>query len=73
MSSNTTRPDSPCIAICDTLYREVCSGCGRHFMEAALWTEMTQADKDAVWDRIEREGTAKRFTTYADRADRLRT
>lgn len=42
-------------------------------MEVALWTEMTQADKDAVWDRIEREGTAKRFTTYADRANKLRT
>ena len=74
MSSSTTRrPDSPCIAICDVLYRDNCSGCGRHLLEVARWTEMTQAEKDSVWDRIEREGTAKRFTTYADRADRLRT
>jgi len=62
------RPDSPCIAICDTLYRDVCTGCGRHYLEVARWTEMTQEQKDAVWERIEREGTAKRFTTYKERA-----
>lgn len=63
-----TRPDSPCIAICDTLYQDVCTGCGRHFTEVAQWTTFTQEQKDRVWDRIEREMTAKRFNTYKERA-----
>lgn len=29
---------------------------------------MTQEQKDAVWERIERERTAKRFTTYKERS-----
>lgn len=64
-----SRPDSPCIAICDTLYQDVCTGCGRHYLEVAQWTTMSQQDKDKVWDRIEAEGTAKRFTTYRERAN----
>ena len=64
-----TRPDSPCIAICDTLYQAThCSGCRRTIGEVANWVGMTGAEKDAVWLRIETEGTAKRFTTYKERA-----
>lgn len=63
-----SRPDSPCIALCDTLYKEFCTGCGRHFAEVAQWTGMTPEQKAAVWLRIETEGTAKRFTTYKERA-----
>lgn len=63
------RPDSPCIAICDTLYQPThCSGCGRTIAEVANWVTMPQECKDAVWKRIEAEGTAKRFTTYKERA-----
>ncbi len=29
---------------------------------------MTQAEKDVVWDRIESERTALRYTTYKERA-----
>lgn len=29
---------------------------------------MSQAEKDKVWERIEAEGTALRFTTYRERA-----
>ena len=29
---------------------------------------MGQAERDKVWDRIEAEGTALRFTTYKERA-----
>ena len=29
---------------------------------------MSEAEKNAVWLRIETEGTAKRFTTYKERA-----
>lgn len=63
------RPDSPCIAICDTLYKDVCSGCGRHYLEVANWVSMSEAEKEAVWVRIEQEGTAKRFNTYKDRVN----
>lgn len=63
-----SRPDSPCIAICDTLYREVCTGCGRHYLEVAQWTAFTEEQKARVWERIEKEATAKRFTTYQERA-----
>lgn len=44
-----------------------CRGCGRHFLEVARWNEMSQDEKDAVWQRIEAEGTAWRFTDYKDR------
>ena len=61
------RPDSPCIAVCDVLYKDTCSGCGRHYMEVARWTEMTPEEKEVVWERIERERTAWRYNRYADR------
>lgn len=64
-----TRPDSPCIAVCDVLYKDPCSGCGRHYLEVARWTEMSADEKEAVWQRIEREGTAWRFNRYKERAN----
>jgi len=30
-----TRPNSPCIAVCTTLYDEHCKGCGRTYIEVA--------------------------------------
>ena len=62
-----TRPDSPCIAVCTTLYDEVCKGCGRTYMEVAQWNAMPDAEREVVWQRIEAEGTSWRFTTYKDR------
>lgn len=67
-NSEPTQPDSPCIALCDTLYKDICTGCGRHYIEVAQWNSMSQTDKDTVWKRIKAEGTAKRFTTYFERA-----
>lgn len=46
-------PDSPCRGVCTTLYTEVCSGCGRHYLEVANWVGFTQDQKDAVWARIQ--------------------
>ena len=63
-----SRPDSPCIGVCDVLYKDVCSGCGRHYLEVAQWTEFTEEQKARVWQRIEAEMNAKRFTTYKERA-----
>jgi len=63
------RPDSPCIAVCTTLYDEVCKGCGRTYTEVAQWNGMSPTAQDAVWRRIEDEATAWRFNRYKDRAD----
>ena len=61
------RPDSPCIGVCTTTYDEFCKGCGRHYIEVARWNEMTDDEKVAVWQRIETEATAWRFTDYKER------
>jgi predicted Fe-S protein YdhL (DUF1289 family) len=65
---NTT-PDTPCIAICSTSQGDdVCKGCGRTFAEVQYWTEMRPTEKRVAWRRITSEGTAWRFTKYAERA-----
>jgi predicted Fe-S protein YdhL (DUF1289 family) len=64
-----TTPDAPCIAICSTSQGDaVCKGCGRRFDEVQNWTVMTPAEKRLTWRRITMEGTAWRFTRYAERA-----
>lgn len=61
------RPYDPCIAVCTTLYTERCEGCGRTYMEVARWNEMSEPEREVVWQRIEAEGTAWRFNKYKDR------
>lgn len=62
-------PDAPCIAICSTAQGDpVCKGCGRTFEEVQLWPRMSPVEKRTTWHRITREGTAWRFTRYAERA-----
>ena len=61
------RPDSPCIAVCTTLYDEVCNGCGRTYMEVAQWNSMTQEQQESVWVRIDAQATAWRYNRYKDR------
>ncbi|MEH6462152.1 DUF1289 domain-containing protein [Chitinimonas sp. JJ19] len=49
----SARPDSPCVARCSTaLGDETCMGCGRSFIEVAQWVAMTDAQKEAVWQRL---------------------
>lgn len=55
------RPDSPCIGICSTLFDEVCQGCGRTAFEVSNWVFYEEAEKQVIWERITREGTAWRF------------
>jgi predicted Fe-S protein YdhL (DUF1289 family) len=62
-----TRPDSPCIAVCTTLYDEVCKGCGRTSLEVAQWSSMNDDEREVVWQRVEREATSWRFNRYKDR------
>ncbi|WP_034606084.1 DUF1289 domain-containing protein [Chitinimonas koreensis] len=55
-----TRPDSPCVALCSTaLGDETCMGCGRSFIEVANWVFMTEAEKEAVWQRLEAHWRAR--------------
>jgi len=55
-----TASDSPCVAVCSTLYDEICRGCGRTAMEVANWVFMSAADKQAVWQRIRAQGYPRR-------------
>lgn len=62
-----SRPDSPCIAVCTTLYDEHCKGCGRTYVEVAQWNGMTETEREAVWQRIDAEATSWRYNRYKDR------
>jgi len=55
------RPDSPCVGICSTLFDEVCQGCGRTASEVSNWVFFSEEEKQVIWERITREGTARRF------------
>jgi predicted Fe-S protein YdhL (DUF1289 family) len=46
-------PDSPCRGACSTTYTEACTACGRHYLEVAFWSTLSQAEKDKVWARIQ--------------------
>jgi predicted Fe-S protein YdhL (DUF1289 family) len=52
--------DSPCVAVCSTLFEDVCRGCGRTLMEVSNWVFMDDAEKQAVWVRIRAEGYPRR-------------
>ena len=55
------RPDSPCIVIFSTLFDEICQGCGRTAAEVSNWVFYSDEEKQVIWERITREGTARRF------------
>ena len=69
MNWYASTPDTPCIAICSTSQGDdVCKGCGRTFHEVQHWPEMGAVEKRNTWHRITAQGTAWRFTSYAERA-----
>jgi predicted Fe-S protein YdhL (DUF1289 family) len=55
-----TSTDSPCVAVCSTLFDDVCRGCGRTVMEVSNWVFMTDEEKKVVWDRIRAQGYPRR-------------
>jgi predicted Fe-S protein YdhL (DUF1289 family) len=55
-------PDSPCIGVCSTLFDDVCKGCGRTAFEVSNWVFLGDDEKRVIWERINREGSAMRFT-----------
>lgn len=58
-SKSPVRADSPCVAVCSTLFDDICRGCGRTVMEVSNWVFMTPQEKDAVWERILAQGFPK--------------
>ncbi|MBW0454740.1 MAG: DUF1289 domain-containing protein [Candidatus Kinetoplastibacterium crithidii] len=52
--------DSPCIAVCSTLFDDICKGCGRTAYEVAHWVSLTEKQKIEIWNRIRKEGYPKR-------------
>jgi len=55
-----TTSDSPCVAICSTLFDDICRGCGRTAMEVSNWVFMDEAEKQIVWQRIKAQGYPRR-------------
>jgi predicted Fe-S protein YdhL (DUF1289 family) len=35
---------------------QTCQGCGRTLDEIACWSQMTEAEKAPVWERLEKAG-----------------
>ena len=52
--------DSPCVAVCSTLYDDICRGCGRTAMEVANWVFLSPEEKQQVWQRIRSQGYPRR-------------
>ncbi|HEY0297455.1 MAG TPA: DUF1289 domain-containing protein [Bordetella sp.] len=55
-----TMSDSPCVAICSTLFDDVCRGCGRTAEEVSNWVFLSEEEKRAVWVRIRAQGYPRR-------------
>ncbi len=46
-------PDSPCQGYCTTYHGDLlCKACGRTVEEVFGWIGFTDAEKQAVWDRL---------------------
>ncbi len=52
--------DSPCVAVCSTLYDDICRGCGRTAMEVANWVFLDEDEKRLIWQRIKAQGYPRR-------------
>lgn len=52
--------DSPCVAVCSTLYDDICRGCGRTAMEVANWVFLDDTERRQVRERIAAQGYPKR-------------
>lgn len=55
-----TATDSPCVAVCSTLFDEICRGCGRTAAEVSNWVFMNDQEKQLVWQRIRAQGYPRR-------------
>jgi hypothetical protein len=65
MANLTSTPDSPCIGYCScSLGDLVCKGCGRTQQEVDQWLFYTDAQKLAIWERINMLDTIRTRNTY---------
>lgn len=55
-----TATDSPCVAVCSTLFDDICRGCGRTATEVSNWVFLSPEEKKKVWVRIRAEGYPRR-------------
>ena len=55
-----TMTDSPCVAVCSTLFDDVCRGCGRTASEVSNWVFLSPREKQVVWARIRAQGYPRR-------------
>ncbi|WP_299316981.1 DUF1289 domain-containing protein [uncultured Halomonas sp.] len=46
------RPASPCIKVCRPV-GDTCLGCWRTLDEIARWSRMNDAEREAVWQRLD--------------------
>ncbi len=46
------RPPSPCIKVCRPV-GDTCLGCWRTLDEIARWSRMDDAEREAVWQRLD--------------------
>jgi hypothetical protein len=48
------RPVSPCVKLCRIETETgICEGCNRSLDEIARWSQMSEAEKEAIWARLE--------------------
>lgn len=55
-----TATDSPCVAVCSTLFDDICRGCGRTATEVSTWVVMSDEEKKIAWTRITAQGYPRR-------------
>lgn len=61
LGSTAPGPASPCTRVCRIDERtDRCEGCGRTLEEIARWGSMSAAEREAVWQRLERTTLAAR-------------
>ncbi len=59
-NNSLTPTDSPCVAVCSTLYDDICRGCGRTAMEVANWVFLSEDERQDVRTRIKAQGYPRR-------------
>ncbi|GAA3946208.1 DUF1289 domain-containing protein [Allohahella marinimesophila] len=42
----------PCIDVCEFDKHAICKACGRSKQEKKEWKQMSDAEKQAIWDRV---------------------
>lgn len=57
-----------CVAVCTTLYDDICRGCGRTADEVSQWVTLTPEQKAEVRERVAKQGYPRRRSAVDPRA-----